>query len=96
MDRKISVPYDLKIIKDGNQILAWNSISKGANDEKSDKFVKLNQSSVDVTINPLREQMKEFKARVEFVYDKESKDRQSLLSEIGQLKNLNSQCIITI
>ena len=38
MDRKISVPYDLKIIKDGNQILAWNSISKGANDEKSDKF----------------------------------------------------------
>ncbi|MFB1033859.1 MAG: DNA recombination protein RmuC, partial [Sinobacterium sp.] len=60
-------------------------------DEKSEKFTKLNKSTVDLTVNPLREQIKEFKERVEFVYDKESKDRQSLLSEIGHLKNLNNQ-----
>ena len=60
-------------------------------DEKSEKFTKLNKSTVDLTINPLRDQIKEFKDRVEFVYDKESKDRQSLLSEIGHLKNLNNQ-----
>jgi hypothetical protein len=37
MDRKVSVPYDLKIIQDGKEVLLWNSIS-GLNPEKSDGF----------------------------------------------------------
>ena len=38
MDRKASVPYDLKIIQDGKAVLLWESISGGVNDEKSDEF----------------------------------------------------------
>ena len=38
MDRKASVPYDLKIIQDGKEVLLWKSVSRDANDEKSDGF----------------------------------------------------------
>ena len=37
MDRKISVPYVLKIMQDGKEVLLWKSIS-GVNPEKSDGF----------------------------------------------------------
>jgi DNA recombination protein RmuC len=83
----------LKLLEQAKNDLSkeFENLANRIFDEKSEKFTKLNKSSVDLTVNPLRQQIKEFKERVEFVYDKESKDRQSLLSEIGHLKNLNNQ-----
>jgi DNA recombination protein RmuC len=83
----------LKLLEQAKNDLSkeFENLANRIFDEKSEKFTKLNKSTVDLTVNPLREQIKEFKERVEFVYDKESKDRQSLLSEIGHLKNLNNQ-----
>jgi DNA recombination protein RmuC len=83
----------LKLLEQAKHDLSkeFENLANRIFDEKSEKFTKLNKSTVDLTVNPLREQIKEFKERVEFVYDKESKDRQSLLSEIGHLKNLNNQ-----
>ncbi len=83
----------LKLLEQAKNDLSkeFENLANRIFDEKSEKFTKLNKSAVDLTVNPLREQIKEFKERVEFVYDKESKDRQSLLSEIGHLKNLNNQ-----
>jgi DNA recombination protein RmuC len=42
-------------------------------------------------LNPLREQLGEFRRRVDEVYDKENKERGALQSEIAALKNLNQR-----
>ncbi len=60
-------------------------------EEKTRKFSKLSSDSLDQTLSPLRQQLNDFKSRVEQVYDTESRDRVSLLHQIGELKSLNQQ-----
>lgn len=60
-------------------------------EEKSAKFSQANQEGLGTILNPLREQLGDFKKRVEDVYDKEAKDRRSLHEQISQLKQLNQQ-----
>lgn len=56
--------------------------------EKKNKKSKENLNDL---MNPLREQIKDFKKKVEDVYDKESKERSELFVEIKNLRELNSQ-----
>jgi|WetSurMetagenome_2_1015567.scaffolds.fasta_scaffold00048_12 DNA recombination protein RmuC len=58
-------------------------------DEKSAKFTEQNRANIDALMTPVREQLADFKKRVEDVYDRESKDRVSLRAEISNLKDLN-------
>ncbi|ARN76509.1 recombinase RmuC [Oceanicoccus sagamiensis] len=60
-------------------------------DEKTERFNKNSKSTLDTALTPLREQLKDFKQKVEDVYDKDSKERVSLSAELGQLKQLNQQ-----
>jgi DNA recombination protein RmuC len=60
-------------------------------EEKGKAFTDRNQIQMDGLIGPLREQLGDFKKRVEDVYDKESRDRAALLNEIGHLKHLNER-----
>lgn len=60
-------------------------------EEKAQRFNQNSQQSLVGTLNPLREQLTEFKRKVEEVYDKESRERVSLAAELGQLKELNRQ-----
>ena len=60
-------------------------------EEKSAKFADQNKSAMDQLIVPLREQIGDFKKRVEDVYDKESRDRTALHAEISHLKELNQR-----
>ncbi|EAW31216.1 hypothetical protein GP2143_03808 [marine gamma proteobacterium HTCC2143] len=60
-------------------------------EEKSERFNRNSQTSLDTALSPLREQLKDFKQKVEDVYDKDSKERVSLSAELGQLKQLNQQ-----
>lgn len=60
-------------------------------EEKGRTLADHNQSRMDTLIGPLREQLGDFKKRVEDVYDKESRDRAALFNEIGHLKNLNER-----
>ncbi len=60
-------------------------------EEKSAKFTEQNKSNLDALLSPVRDQLAEFKKRVEDVYDKESKDRVSLHVEISQLRELNQK-----
>lgn len=64
-----------------------NRIFEGA----SQRLTRENRSAVSSLLDPFREQMREFKDRVERVYDSESKDRRSLFEQIKQLKELNDQ-----
>ncbi|SEQ79971.1 DNA recombination protein RmuC [Amphritea atlantica] len=60
-------------------------------EEKSAKFTTANKDSLGSLLTPLRDQLGEFKRKVEDVYDKEAKDRRSLYEQITQLKELNQQ-----
>ncbi|MEJ2154851.1 MAG: DNA recombination protein RmuC [Desulfobacteraceae bacterium] len=60
-------------------------------DDKSQKFTEQNRLTIDHLISPLRDQIGDFKKRVDDVYDKESRDRASLQTEIHHLKELNQR-----
>jgi DNA recombination protein RmuC len=55
-------------------------------DDRSKQFAEHNKASLDPIVNPLREQLGEFKQRIETVYDNENKDRISLREEIVSLR----------
>ncbi len=55
-------------------------------DERSKQFTEHNKTSLDHIVMPLREQLGEFKHRIETVYDNENKDRISLREEIVSLR----------
>ena len=60
-------------------------------EEKGRVFSEQNKNSIESLINPLRDQIGDFKKRVEDVYDKESRDRTALQTEIHHLKELNQR-----
>lgn len=83
----------IKLLKDTEENLRKNfeNLANRIFEEKTSRFVNQNKESVNQLINPLREQIGDFRKKVEDVYYQESKERTSLLAEINQLKNLNLQ-----
>lgn len=55
-------------------------------EERSKQFSEYNKTSLDQIVGPLRQQLGEFKSRIERVYDNETKDRISLRQEIVSLR----------
>jgi DNA recombination protein RmuC len=60
-------------------------------DEKSKKFTDHNKEQVDHLLLPLRQQLKEFRERVDTVYKGDTEDRASLKTQIEQLRQLNTR-----
>ncbi len=69
----------------------FNNLANRIFEEKSEKMLKNNQQTLEATLSPLKTQITDFRKKVEDVYDKESRDRVSLLHELGQLKQLNQR-----
>lgn len=55
-------------------------------EDRSKQFAEQNKTNIDHIVTPLREQLGEFKHRIETVYDNENKDRISLREEIISLR----------
>ena len=66
-------------------------VSRQLLDQQSQKFTEQNQVNLGNLLNPLREQLGDFRKRVDEVYDKESRERGLLKAEIDVLKSLNKQ-----
>lgn len=60
-------------------------------EDKSKRFTEHNQLVLSSLLNPLSEQIGEFKKRVEETYDKESQQRTSLRDSIESLRGLNQK-----
>jgi DNA recombination protein RmuC len=71
--------------------LEFQNIANKIFEDKNKRFTDENKRTLDVVLNPVREQLSEFKKRIEDVYDKESKERVSLFNEIVHLKTLNQK-----
>ncbi len=60
-------------------------------EEKSEKLSSTSKESLDSVLKPLKEQLTQFKTRVNDIYDKESEERGFLKKEISDLKKLNER-----
>ena len=60
-------------------------------DNNSKKFSEQNKESLSFILTPMKQQLNDFKKKVEDVYDKESKDRSALQQELKSLKELNQK-----
>ncbi len=69
----------------------FKSLANDILDEKGRKFAEQNKSNLDTLLNPLAQKILAFEKRVEETYDKESKQRFSLETEIKKLRDLNTQ-----
>jgi DNA recombination protein RmuC len=69
----------------------FKSLASDILDEKSRKFTDQNRANLETLLNPLGQKIREFEKKVEEVYDKESKQRFSLETEIKTLRDLNTR-----
>jgi len=58
-------------------------------DDKQQRFNNQSKSLLDASLNPLRQQLGDFKKQVESVYEKDSEGRQAILAEVKLLQQLN-------
>jgi len=71
--------------------LEFENIAAKLLEEKSQKFTETNKASLDLLLNPLKENIKLFEEKVEKVYKAESDERNVLKGEISKLMELNKQ-----
>ncbi|WP_411162304.1 DNA recombination protein RmuC [Mucilaginibacter sp. L3T2-6] len=69
--------------------LEFQNIAGKLLDEKSQKFVETNRTSLDILLNPLKENIRAFEEKVEKVYNMEAAERNTLKGVITQLMDLN-------
>src|SRR5690606_20288799 len=88
---RLAADEKLKLLSDAKQQLTqeFQLLAQRIFEEKSERFTKQNQNNIEQTLNPLREQIADFRKRIDTVYDEENKDRASLRAELGHLKDLN-------
>ncbi|GAB4221890.1 MAG: DNA recombination protein RmuC [Francisella sp.] len=60
-------------------------------DVSAQKITEQNQQNLNNVLEPVKEQLKDFKKKVEDVYDKESNARSALQNELKTLKELNQK-----
>ena len=71
--------------------LEFENVANKLLDEKSARFTETNKTSLDLLLNPLKENIKLFEEKVEKVYKAESDERNVLKGEISKLMELNKQ-----
>jgi DNA recombination protein RmuC len=78
----------LKLLQDAETQLKtqFENLAGKIFEDRSKQFAEQNKTSLDHIVTPLREQLGEFKQRIETVYDNENKDRISLREEIISLR----------
>lgn len=88
VEQERSAQEKLKLLQDAEMQLKtqFENLAGKIFEERSRQFTEQNRSSLDRIVGPLREQLGEFKQRIETVYDNENKDRISLREEIVSLR----------
>lgn len=60
-------------------------------EDNSNKFTQQNRNNLDLVLNPFKDQIENFRKKIEDNYGKESNDRSSLRTELEMLRKLNNQ-----
>jgi DNA recombination protein RmuC len=92
-EQKKSMDEKLKLLEENRDKLTkeFHYIANKVLENNSKKFTEQSSQGVKELITPVKLQLEEFKKRVDDIYDKESKERNTLLYEIKTLKELNEK-----
>lgn len=92
MERK-QAAEKLQLLEEARELLKTEFVNLATSifDENSRKLSEQNKSSLDLLLNPLKDQLGDFRKRVEDVYTNDTKERQSLFEQIKMLTDLNQQ-----
>ncbi len=60
-------------------------------EQKQESFTRTSKESINALMQPVRDQLKEFRQRVDHVYEKDTDDRRQLRHELHHLKELNER-----
>ncbi len=69
----------------------FESLANRIFEAKQTAFQQQSRQNLESLVTPLREQLQQFRQKVEQVYDTENRERASLITEIRLLKNLSQQ-----
>lgn len=82
-----------RLVKEQEQSLKlqFEQLATKIFEEKSQKFSEQNKAGLDGLLSPLREQLKDFREKVESTYSNEARERFALKEQIVRLEGLNRQ-----
>lgn len=82
---------NLAMLQDAQQQLRqqFENLANRIFDDKQQRFREESKAMLEASLSPLRQQLGDFKQRVETVYENDSQGRQSLLAEVKLLQQLN-------
>jgi DNA recombination protein RmuC len=83
----------LNLVEDAKEAMShqFKSLANDILEEKTKKFTEQNQVNLGQLLDPLRERMTEFKAKVEEIHLKDTEQQAMLKMELAQLKDANRQ-----
>lgn len=83
----------LALLEQAKQTLSdqFKALASEILDEKSKKFTEQNQTNIGQLLNPIKEKMTEFRAKVEEIHLKDAEQQAALKAELGHMKELNRQ-----
>jgi DNA recombination protein RmuC len=86
-----SAEEKLKLLAEARASLSdqFKSLANDILEEKSKRFTEQNQSNIGQLLDPLKEKITAFQAKVEEVYVKEGTDRATLAGQVQELVKLN-------
>ena len=87
MDEKLTILQN----NENKLKIEFKNLASEILDNNSKKFSEQNSENLSLILNPMKQQINEFKKKVEDVYDKESRDRSILSAELKTLKELNNK-----
>src|SRR5262249_9442649 len=92
-DERTHAQEKLALLQEAREALSnqFKSLAGEILEEKSKRFTEQNQANLGQLLDPLRERLAEFKAKVEDIHHKDTEQQATLKAELAQLKDLNRQ-----
>ncbi len=90
---QLSMREQLALLEQSRTVMAheFEGLANRIFDTKQASFQQQSRQNLDALVTPLREQLQQFRHKVEQVYDAENRDRASLMTEIRLLRSLSQQ-----
>ncbi len=92
-EQNISMQDKLELLqnREANLKTEFENLANKIFESNSQKLNQKNQESLSNVLNPVREQLKDFRSRVETIYEKDTAGRIELKHELQTLKDLNQK-----
>jgi len=92
-EQNISMNEKIEILKNSEDKLKqeFSNLANKIFDENNKKFTAQSKENMDLILNPMKQQIADFKKKVEDIYNDDVKDRSELKYELKTLKELNTK-----